>query len=149
MSINDVDLDRIAQEIWSTVLGITLQHSPEERTHPAGEEIVTGAVQITGAWNGVVTIECSSELARSAATAMFGTDALSPDDVRDSIGELANMTGGNVKSLLGSGHELTLPAVTVGRDYHVSIPGSRQVNCHKFDCDGELLVVATLERQRV
>lgn len=148
MSIHDVDLDRIAQEIWSTVLGVTLQHTPAERAHPAGAEIVTGTVQITGDWNGVVAIECSSALARSAATAMFDTEThvLSPDDLRDSIGELANMAGGNVKSLLGSSCELTLPAVTVGRDYHVSIPGSRQVNCHKFDCEGELLIVSTLER---
>lgn len=148
MSIREVDLDRIVKEIWAAVLGLSLQQAATDRAHPPGESIVTGAVQITGAWNGVVTIECSRALARLAAAAMFGAaaDELSDDDVRDSVGELANMTGGNVKSLIGEGCQLSLPTVTEGRDYHVTIPGSRPVDCRRFDSDGELLVVTTLER---
>jgi len=36
------------------------------------------------------------------------------DDVRDSIGELANMVGGNLKSLMPPGVALSLPSVVEG-----------------------------------
>jgi chemotaxis protein CheX len=39
------------------------------------------------------------------------------DDVRDSMGELANMPGGNLKSVLPHGAVLSMPSVVEGSDY--------------------------------
>jgi chemotaxis protein CheX len=45
------------------------------------------------------------------------------DDVRDVPGELANMIGGNMKSILGQGIQLSMPSVVDGGDYSVRVCG--------------------------
>jgi chemotaxis protein CheX len=73
-------------------------------------------VSITGGWNGHVVFGCSAPASRTAAAVLLamGEDELAEADVADAVGELANMIGGNIKSLLPSPSALTLPLVTLG-----------------------------------
>lgn len=140
------DLHRITVEIWSTVLGVDVESTdPTDRV--AGRSM-TGCVQITGDWNGAVMVECSERLARHATATMFGMeiDEVSDEDVNDTVGEIANMTGGNLKSLMPGACQLSLPTVTSGVDYEHSVRGSRVVDRFAFDADGESLVVTRIER---
>jgi chemotaxis protein CheX len=107
-------------------------------------------VQITGDHEAAVTVQCSERLARSATAGMFGleVDDVDDEDVSDCVGEVANMTGGNVKSALEGSCQLSLPSVTTGRDYQVTVRGSRVTGRVAFLCDGELLVVSLLQRDR-
>ena len=45
------------------------------------------------------------------------------NDVYDALGELANMIGGNLKSVLPRGVSLSLPSVVEGANYSVHICG--------------------------
>jgi CheY-specific phosphatase CheX len=56
------------------------------------------------------------------------------DDVRDVLGELANMIGGNIKCAVASGLKLSMPSVTDGSDDGVRICGSK---FHRlgFECE--------------
>jgi chemotaxis protein CheX len=45
---------------------------------------------------------------------MMSEDELAEADVADAVGELANMIGGNIKSLLPGPSALTLPLVRLG-----------------------------------
>lgn len=150
-----IDLPRIAGDIWAAMLGLELQDvpAPADPTtvpgHDPTERIVTGVVQISGDWQGAVTVQLSHAFARRAAGLMFGMDddEVTDEEVNDTVGELANMTGGNVKSLLAGSCQLSLPSVTTGLDYQVSIPGTRTTDRRGLDCDGELVVLGLLERQ--
>jgi chemotaxis protein CheX len=82
---------------------------------------------------------------------MFGQepDEVSEDDVNDAFGEIANMTGGNVKNLLMGPSRLALPTVTGGVGFRVVIPGARVSNRIGFTCDGQPLVVTVLQQTDV
>jgi chemotaxis protein CheX len=128
------------------VLGLDVRRV-EESSMP-GRRTLTGCVQITGTWEGAVTLDCSAALARRVAGIMFG---VSPEhaesgEIQDALGEMTNMTGGNIKNLLPSPSLLSLPSVTEGLDYTVSVPGGRLIGQVAFDCLGEPLRVSLLER---
>jgi chemotaxis protein CheX len=77
---------------------------------------LTGTVSISGQWNGLVSLTCSSIAATRAAALMFDAEIedVSPADVLDAVGELVNIVGGNLKGMLPSPTGLSLPEVTDG-----------------------------------
>lgn len=145
MELHTADLRRITADIWCATLGLSL--TAEEGTADPSGAHVTGRVEITGEWTGAVIVQCTPSLARRASGQMFGAsvDDVSEDDVRDTVGELANITGGNVKSLLGTGHcQLSLPEVSTLDEGAPT--GGDVVDRVASRCDGELLVVTVLRR---
>lgn len=117
----------IAQDVWQSFLEMDLEQHPLQADAPDLEgRTVTGCVHISGEWNGSVFVECTSELAIAAAEAMFGADpgTLPDDEVSDALGELTNMIGGNIKSLLPAPSKLSTPSVADGVGYTVRVPGA-------------------------
>ncbi|GIV00952.1 MAG: hypothetical protein KatS3mg014_2567 [Actinomycetota bacterium] len=66
--------------------------------------------------------------------------------MRDAIGEVANVAGGNVKALIGTHCLLSLPTVTEGVDLRLSVPGMRVVAEVGFLSDGEPFRILVLEK---
>ena len=148
MLLAEVDLDRITSEIWAAMLGLSLDAHHAHEAFAADQRVVTGVVQIAGDFEGAVSLQLPETLAHRAAAVMFAMDAEEVGDaeVADTVGELANMTGGNVKSAIGGNCTLSLPSVTSGRDYQVSVPGSVVRERSNLDCGGEPVAVTLLER---
>jgi chemotaxis protein CheX len=147
MTVAAPDLSQIAADIWTAMLGLELTEAREGSLE--GVETLTGCVQITGDWEGAVTVELGAGLAARAAASMFGMPPaeVTEEEVGDTVGELANVAGGNVKSTLGGTCQLSLPSVTRGRDYRVSVRGSEVVERAVLSCDGDVVVVTMLARR--
>ena len=66
-------------------------------------------------------LDIDLELARQVCANLVGLDPadLSPQDISDAAGELANMTGGSVKTLCAPTSRLSLPSVAMGRDFRI------------------------------
>lgn len=138
-------LRRVAEEVWASMLGMSLTGEPEPPPAP-GSPTVTGTIEIGGAWEGKVDVRCSEALARRAAAAMFG---MAPEDVTeaeiaDALGEIANMAGGNLKALLPSGSKLSLPHVTSDQWPEAKDPEACYVS---HACEGES-VQHTLQQKK-
>ncbi|MDT0200809.1 chemotaxis protein CheX [Nocardioides sp. AE5] len=122
------DVLAMAGEVWATFLG-------EEPLLPAGPaEQAPGwsaAVTVTGAWPGMVVIELSTAAAHAVATRMLGTPQADEADTTDAVGELVNIVGGNVKSLMPEPSVLSLPVVTTGR---IAVP-TGQVEVVRLDLE--------------
>jgi chemotaxis protein CheX len=109
----DEDLRMIAEQVWSSYLDLDgaspLLPIPAQRQ---GDE-VSASVSVTGAWLGHVVVRCTDTASRNAAAALLGLgfDEVTTDDVTDALGELANIIGGNIKSLLPEPSALSLPRV--------------------------------------
>ena len=90
------------------------------------EVATTGSVTVSGAWEGSVLLELSPGMDRLLAAMMFQLEPemLGDDEVGDAVGELANMIGGSVKSLLPEPSRLSLPTVVMGRNLSLRVPGS-------------------------
>lgn len=69
----------------------------------------------------MVTIRTSAIVARVLASRMLLTPDPGPDDLLDAVGELGNIAGGNVKSLLRHSCRLSLPMAGVAE--HTGEPG--------------------------
>jgi chemotaxis protein CheX len=133
-------LTEIADKVWRMVLGSRL--TPVARDSNANcQGLVLASVTITGAWNGVLTIGCSLKVARRAASIMFGKpeDAAAEEDMRDALGELTNMVGGNFKTLLKGDCRLSVPKVVdqVPNDHVVPKPVTHQW----FECNGGFVLL--------
>jgi CheY-specific phosphatase CheX len=77
---------------------------------------VRAVVRMTSGWSGAVLVECGHEQARRFTgrfLAMAPPDSVD-DLVRDVLGELANMIGGNLKCVLKGGMRLSMPRVADG-----------------------------------
>lgn len=146
--ITDEDLFSLAQSVWSSVLGLELTLGGEH-DGKIGDTAMTSCVQITGDWEGAVTVACSSSLATNVASAMFGMEAgeLSDEEIRDAMGEVANMTGGNVKGVAPGENTLALPTVSQGDQGSLSIAKTRKLNQVIGQCEGEPVVVTVFGKE--
>jgi chemotaxis protein CheX len=126
---------------WQTFVGET-DMIPVEATSPApGANVLCSSIAIGGPWSATLLLHCTSNLARVATATVLGMelDELDPADVRDIIGELANIVGGNVKGFVSDADSewtLSLPVVSEGIQ---SVPGSRLATEISFLCQGELI----------
>lgn len=109
-----VSIETIA-EITQTFWGAYLPDAGELvlATSPPEFEDVRGRVDIDGAWSGCVEVSCSTAVARKVASVMFAAepDAIDAADVRDAVGELVNVVGGNIKSILPAPTNLSVPVL--------------------------------------
>jgi chemotaxis protein CheX len=112
----DADLWSMVAMVW----GSYLDPAGENPLTPAALALdpgdVAGAVSMSGAWDGRVVVTFSPTAATRAAAALLdiGVDDVSPADVVDAVGELANIIGGGVKSLMPQPTVLSLPVVRTG-----------------------------------
>lgn len=106
-------LTDIVRNIWSVVLGREVRPVSDAGA-PASGPPLTATVDITGGWEGSIDLRCAWSTAERAAGAMFRCPPgkLSPADVRDALGELANITAGNFKALFAPRCVLLIPRVS-------------------------------------
>lgn len=126
------DLIRIVECVFQTMMGLEANAGGESWT--GASDTVTAAVHFVGEWKGAALIECRRQQALLFAGRFLGIGEAADldDDVRDVIGELANMVAGNLKSLLPKGVELSMPSVVEGRDYAMYLCGVTAAECIRF-----------------
>ena len=122
------DVVIIAQDVWASFLNVHIDQVMVDDAALSGRSSVVGAVRVTDAWFGAVVLELTPGLARQVAATMFGTnhDVVTDAEVVDALGELTNMIGGNVKSLLPAPSQLSLPMVSASV-WSTSVPGAVSV----------------------
>jgi chemotaxis protein CheX len=118
-------LVRTVGSVFITMLGLDVSPS-EIPWRPAGDRLAS-YVQLSGDWNGAVLLECTRRQACRFAGLILATDPPKAvdDDVRDVLGELANVIGGNMKRGISTAAHLSLPTVIEGGDDDLQIFGSK------------------------
>jgi chemotaxis protein CheX len=115
---------QIVESIFVTMMDLNVC-AAEAPCFPLGEHL-TSSVYLEGEWNGAVSLECNRQQACHFAgkfLSMDPPDAVD-DDVRDVLGELANMIGGNLKSIMATDVRLSMPSVIDGANYELRVCGS-------------------------
>jgi chemotaxis protein CheX len=141
--MTDEEILGITRDVWESFTGRAIDVA-DGQAHPGGGDVTVGCVTVTGAWQGSVLLACPAQLARMAAAAMFDLPAEQLDDreVADALGELTNMVGGNIKSLIPGPSRLSMPAVTVGAWPTVKPPHAALVATVSLACEGLPLTVS-------
>ena len=119
MKIAEDEIRQSVEDLWLSVLGLAIEPRQDRSFPDESPGLLTGSVEISGAWQGAVTLDFGPTLARQAAAIMFGVEPrdTSYDQIQDALGELTNILGGQVKSLLPEPCRLSLPAVAARDDY--------------------------------
>ena len=102
----------IADEVWPALVGDGEAFVPVPAPPPA--DVVSAWVDITGPWNGSVVLTCAPATAEALTESVLMTrppTVVDDEDVADALGELANVLGGNVKSVLPGPSVLGLPQI--------------------------------------
>ena len=102
----------IADEVWPSLVGDGEAFVPVPVPPPA--ELVSAWVDITGPWTGSVVLTCAPATAEALTESVLMTRppaVVDDEDVADALGELANVLGGNIKSVLPGDSRLGLPQI--------------------------------------
>src|SRR5690348_5745643 len=99
IEFGQTEISQVVSDDFQTMLNLEINSVSEQLNHHV--DGLTAAVQILGESKGAVLLHCSIEQALAFTGRMLGEDPPSSltDDVRDVLGELANVVGGNLKSL--------------------------------------------------
>ena len=117
------DLVRITKDIFATMLDSTVDPCVAEWV--TGRNRVTATVFLAGSWQGAVLLECTPNQAFEFTVRMMPVPRPTDvnEDVRDTLCELVNMLGGNLKSVVPPGVALSMPSVVEGSDYAMRVCG--------------------------
>jgi chemotaxis protein CheX len=102
----------IADEVWPCLVGDGEAFVPLPVPPPA--EVVSAWVDITGPWTGSVVLTCAPATAAALTESVLMTRppaVVDEEDIADALGELANVLGGNIKSVLPGESRLGLPQI--------------------------------------
>lgn len=100
---------------------------------------VIGMVSFTGKYHGVIAVFFTQKFALKIASSMLMTELTQfTNEVKDAIGEVANMIAGNVKTKLAARYgelQLTIPIVIAGEGLSITaVDNSPVVNDASLSC---------------
>lgn len=131
------EIGQFVTDIWSTFL--STKASPTDKPFkPKGNgNTLAGCVQITGEWQGSVTLYASKEIGNKIAATMYSLGETEVEDkqIQDVVGEITNVLAGNIKSILPAPCSISLPCVAV-TDFNLHHPGSKMLTAINFECEG-------------
>ena len=141
------DVYAIAEDLFAAMVdGVPGTLRPWQGPPPHWDDPVVAWVDVQGGWSGCAVVTTGRPTADALARALLVLPAAEPvadDDLRDAFGEIANVVGGNVKSLLPGTGTLGLPQVARAAP---EVPGALVVAHVLLDWGGralELTVRAT------
>jgi CheY-specific phosphatase CheX len=107
-------LSEIASSLFSTMLALPFDTGCLTGCSDSGRQY-EARIRVSGSWQAGIFVRASEVLARRIACVMFKLDEadLTEADVRDALGEVANVIGGGVKGIIDSDCDLSLPVVEI------------------------------------
>src|SRR5579871_3746634 len=139
MMIDPAVLEQVVTDVCESMLGFTPVTHHRRRIHPSS---ICASVEIRGKCQWVVEVITDIALAQNIARVMFLSDdgSVTSDEIRDALGEVANMIGGNLKGIMGDEAELSLPTV---HDRWTHCNPSTPADCEMtFEFNGSCMTVA-------
>lgn len=142
-----------AEEIFSTML--MMEVGSTVLTGEKSVDIVsniTSMIGLGGRIRGMLAVHCPAETARRITSSFLGMEVTElDDDVKDAIGEIANMMAGNLKESFAGGGvdiELAIPTSTIGDTIKLRGVAGATRHLVAFTCDAgpfwvELLYMAS------
>jgi len=127
-------LVQIVESVFETMMSLPVAECGTPWL-PSGDRL-TSALHLSGDWNGAVLLECDRGQACRFAGRFLSMDPPDAVDdvVRDVLGELANMIGGNLKCVLTAGIRLSMPSIVDGSDYSLRVCGAEVRERLGFQC---------------
>lgn len=121
------------QDVFSTMLMVDLESDAVIENQKVDiQSNLTSMIGLGGGIRGLLAVHCPASVAKAITGAFLGMDVDElNDDVKDAIGEIANMVAGNLKvsyTKIDINVELAIPTSIVGESFYVSgVIGSTRI----------------------
>jgi chemotaxis protein CheX len=86
----------------------------------------TGIIGISGKRKGSVYITATKSMLSQIAQIILDIDDVGSEDVKDLVGEIANIISGNVRQAYGSDFMISVPVVVEGKARDIKLPDNIQ-----------------------
>lgn len=149
MEIQDKMIES-TKEIFSSMVMMDISVKEVMDDHGPLHDTITAMIGLAGKHRGVLAVHVPYAVAKAITSSflMMDVDEIN-EDVHDAIGEVANMLGGNVKTILsekGRDIDLSLPSTIAGSEYSFSSDNDVEKVIIKFDTgQGSFMVEMDLE----
>lgn len=145
MTIDEEILQQVVNDVCSGMLGLHME--PSDALSCDEPDALSAVIRISGGWDSLVQVLTPRKTAVAIASNMFdmSEDELSEAEIRDAVGEIVNMVGGNLKGIVEGDSSLSLPCVgesTGSAPFDNSFSGLTVSN----RCQGDPLIVRLLDR---
>ncbi len=143
------ELAQIVEYVFSTMVGLEVSESGQSWI--PGADRLTATIHLAGDWKGALALECGRRQACAFAARFLSMEKPETVDdvVRDVLGELANMIGGNLKCVLAGGLRLSMPSVVDGADHNLRVCRAGHRERLVFEClEGAFSVVVLREERK-
>ncbi|MDX9896768.1 MAG: chemotaxis protein CheX [Desulfofustis sp.] len=140
------------QEIFSSMVMMEIAVvDSSDADQGSSRDGISGIIGLAGTHKGVLAIHIPAVVAMAITGSFLGMDVEQiNEDVEDAVGELANMLGGNIKTILsqnGRDIELSLPTTISGQNYDFQTAKDVEVTRLDFTTDsGTFTVELQLEK---
>ena len=147
MDVNDkIDAKLINPFINATLnvlktMAFTEAHTegPYLKNEKTAKGDVSGAIGVTGDFNGSLSVSFPEKSILAIVSNMFGEDMVEVDDeIRDAVGEITNMISGQARQeldLVGTSLESAIPTVISGKGHTIKHISSYPVVAVTFNID--------------
>ncbi len=112
------------KDVFSTMLMVELEAENVIEGKAEIKSNITSMIGLGGGLKGLLAVHCPSSVAKKITSGFLGMDVEEiDDDVKDAIGEIANMVAGNLKmsyATIDVNIELAIPTSIVGDSFYVS-----------------------------
>jgi chemotaxis protein CheX len=139
------NIEEAVREIFETMVGLDIHGLTEAGPPQSSAASLTGMIGLAGELQATLLIHLPEPVAVAVTNAFLGLDLQEVDeDVKDAVGELANMVAGGIKYRCpeqGKEIELTIPSVVWGKGYSCEATGRFECTAQTFGLETGALVV--------
>lgn len=120
-----IEIKRVAEDIFTTMLMMEIDSSAVDNSNTTTiQSNITSMLGLGGGVRGTLYVHFPEITATAITTSFLGMEVDTIDeDVKDAVGEIANMIAGGIKIFLSSHDiqtELAIPSTVIGNSYRTS-----------------------------
>lgn len=132
-------------EIFATMIGVDIAVNSNDSKHLEAACNISAMIGLGGDLRGLLSLHFPAKIAVYITSQFLGSEPDGLDeDVKDAVGELANMLAGDLKIVFEQRSiktELAIPTTVVGESYRTGgLPGARKVQVTFACAEGTFLV---------
>lgn len=124
MVLDSPTMEQIVSSVFQDML--QMQTTPAAPLDTGADDVnMVASIRITGTTKAMIFVEAPLGTAKGIGENMFAAEpnSLQEEEIRDAIGEIANMIGGNVKGMYEGESQLSLPCIS-NEEHHEFGAGS-------------------------
>ncbi len=149
MQVDDQKILNASRELWTSLLGLSVQVDETGDDAQQEEKIWSRCVKISGSWRGAILLECPESIARHAAAMLFAADSdeIAEDDIEAAVKELADLFGKKMRPHLPEATKISRPSMVEEQGPCKALIGMSDLSELKMNCEGRQVRIVLFQAE--